>query len=362
MFKILLLMAAISATPEEASFRIETGNAGGSGTGIHPRIVVTNAHVVGNQHRDNISIKSDWSKETWTARTICVSPPYDIALLWVDGIVPHVEIADAPQEGSDVKLCGYGPDRRLKAGIGRVLGVRGLRQNGAENIETMIHSFPGDSGGGIFDADGRLVAVNWGGDRSINSSVSVPAKYVKHLGEQWATLTLPKDRWQEFQCMGGNCGGGNRQNAGNGGGVPSPKFPVNRPADNSPPPVPQPIAITPPKPIEQPKPVDIDQLAKSLIDKMAEDPRFKGPPGKDGKDGHPGVPGINGMSGKDGRDGKDATVDYDKLAGEVIARLPPLHIRNVDRVTGKIIDEEYYPVGSVVTLRYGVADPQSPKK
>lgn len=133
--------------------------------------------------------------------------------------------------------------------------------------------------------------------------------------------------------------------------MPSPKFPVNRPVDNSPPPVPQPIAVP------APKPIDVEQLAKTLIDKMAEDPRFKGPPGKDG---HPGVPGVNGMSGKDGRDGKDATVDYDRLASEVIARLPPLHIRNVDRVTGKIIDEEYYPVGSVVTLRYGVADPRKP--
>ena len=51
-----------------------------------------------------------------------------------------------------------------------------------------------------------------------------------------------------------------------------------------------------------------------MAEKLAGNPRLKGPPGPQGPPG------------------KDAKLDYDKLAGEVVKRLPPVRIQIGQRV------------------------------
>ena len=379
MFLLVALVAgaAIAATPQEASFRVETQQGGGSGTAIHKRIIVTNSHVVGHRLRTDITVKSDWSGQTMKAEGVCISPEYDICLLWTEKDVPYTEMADEPKAGDIVKLYGYGPYRKLRSGDGKVIGVSDRKPNGAENIETWVQSLSGDSGGGLFDANGKLVAVNWGGDLRTNSSVSVPAKYVKKIGDEWVREMIHQSRWSEFQCFGGGCAGGScgqggmMQNAGGGRGKAPPKFPVQRPQDDQgfmPP-------SQPPQQVQQPppKPIDTDKLVAEIVEKLASDPRIKGMPGKDGMDGKNGIDGKDGKNGIDGRDGKNGTdgkdgidgkpgivavVDYDVLASEVIRRMPPITMKSYDR-NGKLIDSENYPIGTPIKIQYDVVPQQA---
>lgn len=95
--------------------------------------------------------------------------------------------------------------------------------------------------------------------------------------------------------------------------------------------------------------IDADALAEKLLDKLASDPRFKGPKGEDGQ---PGPAGPAGPPGPQGDAVRDAVVNYDELTAAVIARLPPIHVQNYDR-NGKLVDEESYPVGTPIRLRHG---------
>ena len=72
-----------------------------------------------------------------------------------------------------------------------------------------------------------------------------------------------------------------------------------------------------------------------MIEKLAIDPRFRGPPGKDGKDGVAGPP---GQPGKDGRDGQSPTLDYDRITAEVMARLPNPDLQKISNAVMARID------------------------
>lgn len=314
----VLVLPAAGAEPASASYRIEVGDAGGSGVAIAPRLVVTNSHVVGGRLVDDVRLCDAWGR--WRqGRAVAVDRTADVALIHVRDPLPAVaELGDDPSPGQRLQLLGWGPDRRLKQGRGQLLGPRGSRGGSVPVLETAIHSEPGDSGGGIFDASGRLVALNWGGDPSTGFSASTPVSYVKKLGETWATSVYPRERWQEFQCFGGACGGGGgiSLNAGSGRGVAPPKWPVAPPPEpisNGPVQAPSP-SVDLPRPVQQP--VDTDSLVDRLAEKLAADARFRGPAGP------------AGPPGKDGKDGADANedrivaavlerIDYDAIAAKV---------------------------------------------
>jgi hypothetical protein len=108
-----------------------------------------------------------------------------------------------------------------------------------------------------------------------------------------------------------------------------------------------------------PKPIDLDELAGLLVEKLAADERFRGPPGADGRDG---IAGQDGPAGRDGPEGKtgppgptgpagppiseqqirEAVIAWaqsnpEELAGLVLPHLPPIHFRKIDAMTGKEI-------------------------
>jgi hypothetical protein len=59
----------------------------------------------------------------------------------------------------------------------------------------------------------------------------------------------------------------------------------------------------PPTPTEAGRPeIDFESVAKSLAEALAEDPRFRGPPGEPGAPGKPGAPGPAGPQGPAGKD------------------------------------------------------------
>ena len=70
-------------------------------------------------------------------------------------------------------------------------------------------------------------------------------------------------------------------------------------------------------------------------------------------------PGMKGSDGTDGRDGKDAIIDYDRLAAEVIRRLPPIAVQQLDR-NGKLLHSGDAYLGGTLKLYHASQQPYKP--
>ena len=127
--------------------------------------ILTNNHVV--DHADKVTVRLQ-DRRTLTAKVIGTDPTYDIALLKVDagGDLPAVSIGDSHnlKAGQWVLAIGspFGFDYTVTQGIvsavGRNLGQRD--QPYTSFIQTDVPINRGNSGGPLFDLQGRVVGVN----------------------------------------------------------------------------------------------------------------------------------------------------------------------------------------------------------
>lgn len=290
----LILALALSASPAESSYRVSIPGASGSGVGIADRLVVTNSHVVDHQHRDGVRLRCSVTGHETVGATVLVDPVADLAFILTRESVPHVALHEhGATEGQQLTLIGYGGSGTAHQGRGRFLGVRSRSGAGTPTGHLHVQSIPGDSGGGVFDDDGRLVGLNWG-TTAEGVSLSVPVRFI------WTDLGQ-----LETQCPGGSCGPMPSR---------SPSFPSIRPPAKLPIESRPPTPIQAPQPVPQPLPVpqqvDASKLAAELLEKLAADERFRGPPGP------------AGPPGKDGADGKDAApVDQDAIVAAVLQKI-----------------------------------------
>lgn len=159
--------------------------AGGTGTVIAAEngksLILTNAHVVPSAAH-SITVTYWCDRKPWTSKAtyiagssvddvgpslIRVNGP-DLALLSIDADLHPVEIADAiPAAGESVSLYGFGGTGSVvypRQKNGEVLRDDNWRTTAGDPIaRTSIESTHGDSGSGIFNDRGQLVAVLWGG-------------------------------------------------------------------------------------------------------------------------------------------------------------------------------------------------------
>jgi hypothetical protein len=294
---VLLGLAGVCSAepshPRDASFSVanyivERGQKrpiGGSATGIDRHLAVTNAHVAVALDRKP-TLQHGLSKRKWTGEVVALDRNSDLALIWVaSGDLPYVPLStDGLSPGEPIYTYGYGSSRILRTASSTVRGMTGQRPDGVGVWHTGIAIEPGDSGSGIFNASGELCAVNWGAENGSGRNASTSSKHVLALGKYW-----------EAQCGGGMCDafGGHSRDAGRPSEDASPMTPVRPPSQDEPvfPPQPQ----TPTRPVDPKPEVDADQLADSILDKLANDPRFKGPKGDPGEPGPAGPPGMDGM-------------------------------------------------------------------
>ena len=327
---------------QAASFKVQNRDAGGSATGIDEHVAVTNAHVAEEVKRI-VELEHGLTRQKWRGQVVALDKEADLALIWVkEGGLPYVRIDPAGlREGETIVSFGYGPKRILRRGVGRVLGITGRRAGKVGVWNTNLHTQPGDSGSGIFDADGELVGINWGANDFGNAATS--ASELIELGKYWET-----------QCSGPMCNAFGGQPTGGSrsghapGGRPGPMIPVRPPvaSDDEPPP-----AIARPSQPQTPNPtapppasIDVAQVASDLAEKLANDPRLKGPKGEQGPRGDEGPPGPPGLAGR------DAEIDLNELAAVVAARLPPIYVRNI--ANGQVIEEEPIHLGEVLNLEH----------
>lgn len=223
--------------PGQASFRVvvaeSDGTSYGSSTAIHPRAVITNAHVCPTLRR--VTLLHGPSGQAWTAEAVAIDPAADLCLVvTTKGSEPlpwvHMSRRD-PQVGEQVSLWGYGKQGTLVSMRAKVLPIKGYRDQSRKVpvIETTTRLQQGDSGGGMFSAHGELVAVDWGsGWNSASSPVSSVHALCRYYTERFPEIGL-------FDCDGPFC---------------SPRRPYQPPAER---PV-EPVVPTPTPEPKQPSP------------------------------------------------------------------------------------------------------------
>jgi S1-C subfamily serine protease len=138
----------------------------GSGWVAAPQLVVTNAHVVAGEADTAIQIGGSGSGHH--ADVVRFDPHDDIAILRVPGLtLPRLAIAARSPSGTPAAILGYPLDGSFDAKPGRLGQTQTVRTQNAYGEGRILRSItalrgrvrPGNSGGPMVDAEGRVVAT-----------------------------------------------------------------------------------------------------------------------------------------------------------------------------------------------------------
>ena len=325
----------VRAAPAEqlaAVARIQCGQSMGSAVLVADGIVLTVNHAVAEGGQPILTFP-DGQRAAGTV--IGTDPTWDVAVLAVrspSGVTPLEIAPDAPPVGTAVTLAGY-PHGSFRAATGRVTGYASPFSGGqpANWLEASAIAGPGHSGGPILDTQGRIVALNWGGEstqsqrpgqRRVYSSTSGGKScgtVCTRLHEILRRFVRPQEKPE--------CPDAERrpQLPPAGGVAPGPL--ITQPA---------PITIPVP-PSGSPRPTGCrNEVAavKAALSRLQAQLAAVEAGGREGKQGPAGPPGAKGERGErgergnDGRDGKDGkTPDLTQLA----AKLPGFRVEILDK-------------------------------
>jgi len=164
----------------------------GSGVVVAPFLVATNAHVV--EGAQGIEVKQ--GQATWTVTEVRVDRSRDLCLLTVPGLTaPPADMAPEPTEpGQKVVAVGYPGGRGPVASAGC---LRGIWYHGdGRLLQSDALTVPGNSGGGLFDEDGRLLGLTTlTFTPSPRLNFSVPVAWIQELALQPPGIVGPRPEW-----------------------------------------------------------------------------------------------------------------------------------------------------------------------
>jgi putative serine protease PepD len=181
------------------SAQTSEGEATGSGFVVSSDgLVVTNEHVVDGATQ--VGVRIGERGELRAAQVLAADASVDLALLKVDGAqgLPTLDLGDsgAVGVGDPVFAIGkpYGLDHTLTTGVVSALHRDLQAPDGstiADAIQTDAALNPGNSGGPLLDADGRVIGVNAqihagsdGEGGNVGIGFAIPAALVKQFVEQ----------------------------------------------------------------------------------------------------------------------------------------------------------------------------------
>ena len=163
-----------------ATVAVEVGGATGSGVLISSNgLVLTAAHVCGGKNRNVIFTFPDGKRAR--GKTVGLETDSDAGLMKIDDagpwpFVPLGELETAKTGDWVVALGhpgGFDSRRSLVVRLGRLIRVR------SDNLQTDCTISPGDSGGPLFDMQGRLIGIHTtiSGSMTENFHVSIGEFY-----------------------------------------------------------------------------------------------------------------------------------------------------------------------------------------
>ena len=170
--------------------------------------MITNKHILagedGTKTPRRLGIVFSGSTQMWRAEMLGVSPEADIGVLRVliKGGTPRVrglaQSREGIERGDPVAILGYplGFDLPMEAQGGHPIAEPTLTVGTVSKALTSVvqvdaYGAPGSSGSPIFDRDGKVIAVLYGGERESNGKIifAVPAYIV---ADYLRSLNLPR--------------------------------------------------------------------------------------------------------------------------------------------------------------------------
>ena len=152
----------------------------GTGSGVRVASgIVTNAHVVGDETSVTVVLADG---QQVRGQVVKVDQVADLALVTTEGWIPELEIerASLQRVGDAAYVVGFPlPDKSALAGAASLSrGIISGFRNGSPGvawIQTDAAVNPGNSGGGLFNAQGKLIGIpSWGfkGAEGLNFAIS----------------------------------------------------------------------------------------------------------------------------------------------------------------------------------------------
>ncbi len=183
--------------PAQAMYRVSVAEgqgvvSHGSAIAVHPRLLLTNSHVVGHRLPKHVRITQSARGLSFTGQVEGIDPQRDLAIIYVQSAqVDWVALADAdPIAGSPCVAYGYGGNVRLEHRRGRIIECASFgRGHDGHTWRYVAADFglrDGDSGGGLF-VNNRLVAVNWGTTLTRTEARATPIVEVRRFLTWWQT-------------------------------------------------------------------------------------------------------------------------------------------------------------------------------
>lgn len=128
----------------------------GSGVAVAPDQIITNKHVI----EGGASLQIKQGSTTWSATVAYLDPDHDLCRLKVEGLrapAVSVRLSSVLNVGERVYSIGAPEGLELTISEGLISGLREFEQ--ARLIQTSAAISHGSSGGGLFDARGKLVGI-----------------------------------------------------------------------------------------------------------------------------------------------------------------------------------------------------------
>ncbi len=169
-------------------FVVETLNASGSVVVTGSAVAVASNEVVTNRHviEEGVSWRLKRSSQTWPLTITHLDPDHDLCQLKAEALAARpvlVRSSTALAVGERVFAIGAPEGLELTMSEGLVSGLR--EYENAHLIQTSAAISPGSSGGGLFDAQGRLVGITtFFLKEGQNLNFALPGEWVQALAKQ----------------------------------------------------------------------------------------------------------------------------------------------------------------------------------
>ena len=165
--------------PRSRSATVSIDLGGGSGSGVivnEKGLILTAAHVSGGVGKKMTVIMEDGTKHKATSQGLVAATDAAMVKIDVEGTYPYVELdeKDTASLGDWVYALGHSGGFEKERGVGVRIGR--LVRMADETINSDCNLIGGDSGGPLFDMNGRLIGIHSRVGASLEQNMHVPVR------------------------------------------------------------------------------------------------------------------------------------------------------------------------------------------